>query len=98
MFSLDEIIDLAIQIEENGEKFIHDAKAKISDPSLSSILQWVGEEEAEHIKWFNQLKETTKETSGSHQLEKMGRAILRGLLLDQTFSLQDADFSKIEHV
>jgi len=28
----------------------------------------------------------------------MGQAILQGLMLDQTFSLRDIDFSKIEHV
>ncbi|MFC1813521.1 ferritin family protein [Thermodesulfobacteriota bacterium] len=98
MFSFNEILDLAIQIEENGKKFFHDASKKVTDPSLVSILKWVEEEEKEHIKWFSQLKQTAEQTTSNPQLEKMGRAILQGLVLDQTFSLQDIDFSKIEHV
>jgi rubrerythrin len=98
MFSFNEILDLAIQIEENGKKFFHDAGKKVADPSLASILKWVEEEEKEHIKWFNQLKQTAEQTTSDPQLEKMGRAILQGLVLDQTFSLRDIDFSKIENV
>ena len=91
-------LQIAIQIEENGKEFFHDASKKIADPSLVSILEWVEDEEKEHIKWFSQLKQTAGETTSNQQLEKMGRAILQGLMLDQTFSLQDIDFSKIEHV
>ena len=98
MFSFNEILDLAIQIEENGKKFFYDAGKKVADPALVSILKWVEDEEKEHIKWFSQLKQTAEETASNPQLEKMGRAILQGLVLDQTFSLQDIDFSKIEHV
>jgi rubrerythrin len=98
MFSFNEILDLAIQIEENGKKFFHDASKKVADPSLVSILEWVEEEEKEHIKWFSQLKQTIEQATSNQQLEKMGRAILQGLMLDQTFSLQDIDFSNIEHV
>ena len=98
MFSFNEILDLAMQIEENGKKFFHDARKKLADPSLISILEWVEDEEKEHIKWFSQLKQSAEQTTTNQQLEKMGQAILQGLMLDQTFSLRDIDFSKIEHV
>ncbi|EFK11805.1 conserved domain protein [delta proteobacterium NaphS2] len=50
MFNIWEIIEFAIRIEENGEKVYRDASTKVSDPSLVSMLHWLAEEEAQHIK------------------------------------------------
>ena len=39
MFSLSEIIDLAIRIENNGEKTYRKAKNEVPSPELASLLQ-----------------------------------------------------------
>jgi rubrerythrin len=98
MFTLSEIIDLAIRIEKNGEKAYRKAQEEVSNPSLASMLQWLAEEEVEHEKWFTQLKEKAATLAEDPKLEEMGKAILQGVLGDQTFSIKDADFSKTEDI
>lgn len=98
MFSMEEIIDLAIQIEKNGERIYRNALAKVSDPSLVSLLQWLADEEAEHAKWFSEMRPVIKQTTDDPPLAERGQSILRGVLGGQAFSLEDADFSKIDHV
>ena len=96
MFSLGEIIDLAIRIEKNGEDTYRKAQKEVSNPSLSAMLQWLADEEVEHEKWFTQFKEKAEGTVENPKLEEMGKAILQGVLGDQAFSIKDADFSRIE--
>jgi rubrerythrin len=98
MFTLSEIIDLAIRIEKNGENAYRKAQEEVSNPSLASMLQWLAEEEVEHEKWFTQLKEKAATVAEDPKLEEMGKAILQGVLGDQVFSIKDADFSKTEDI
>jgi rubrerythrin len=98
MFTLSEIIDLAIRIEKNGENAYRKAQEEVSNPSLASMLQWLAEEEVEHEKWFTRLKEKAATLAENPKLEEMGKAILQGVLGDQAFSIKDADFSKIEDI
>jgi rubrerythrin len=98
MFSIQDIIDIAIQIEENGEQFFRNAMQKTKDPALVSLLQWLADEEAEHTRWFKNLKHTAQQSAEILELEKMGRALLREAVGDQRFSLDDTDFSKIKQV
>lgn len=98
MFTIYEIIDLAVQIEKNGEKVYRDALKKVSDPAISSMLQKFADDEAEHIKWFTRFKEEVKGEKIDTRLEEMGRAILLNVLGDQSFSLEEVDFTRIEQV
>ena len=96
MFTLGEIIDLAVRIETNGQKAYRKAQQQVTDPALASMLGWLADEEAEHEKWFPRLKENTKIDLEDPQLEEMGQAVLQGVLGDHTFSIDEADFSRIE--
>jgi rubrerythrin len=98
MFSMAEIIDLAIQIEKNGERIYRKALEKMSDPSLASLLQHLADEEVEHAKWFSEMRLTIKQTTDDSPLAEKGKSLLRGVLGGQAFSLGDADFSKIDRV
>jgi rubrerythrin len=98
MFTLSEIIDLAVRIEENGEKAYRDASGKCPDLELARWLARLADDEAEHGKWFLALREKTGGETVDPELEDLGREILRGILGDQSFALRDADFSKMEAV
>lgn len=98
MFTLGEIIELAIRIENNGENTYRKARKEVSDPSLASMLQWLAEDEAEHKKWFIKLRENADMKVEDSKVEEMGTAILKDVLGDMTFSLNEADFSKIEDI
>jgi rubrerythrin len=95
MFTMSEIIEFAIRIEENGEKVYRDASEKVSEPSLVSLLQWLADEESEHVRWFSELKGTVQEESVDPKVGEMGQSLLLGIVGDQTFSLKEWDLSKI---
>jgi rubrerythrin len=98
MFSMSDIIDLAIQIETNAESVYRSALGKISDPALITILRYLANEEIEHAKWFRQLRETTASEIKDPAVEALGKSLLSDVLGRQSFSLKEADFSKINQL
>jgi rubrerythrin len=98
MFTLGEIIDLAIRIEKNGENTYRKAQEKASSPEIASMLQWLADDEAEHQKWFHRLREILDAGNEDPKLEEMGKVILEGVLGDQAFSMNDVDFAQIDNI
>jgi len=98
MFSLRDIIDIAVQIERNGERVYRRAAGKIEDPSLRSMLQWLAEEETRHAKWFEAMIDKVPESGNFPEQEKMGRALLQNAVDAQSFSLEDADISSLAKI
>ena len=98
MFSATEIIDFAIQIEQNGENLCREAAKKKIDPDLASLLEWMAEQEAQHTKWFSDLRLKIRITGKVSLLEQLGKSLLRDVLGEQSFSLRDSDFSKIQNI
>ena len=45
MFTINEILNMAIQIEKNGEAVYRKSIEQISDPKLVSLLEWMADEE-----------------------------------------------------
>ena len=98
MFLIRDIIELAIQIEQNAEKVYRNAQTKISDPKIVTILKWLADEEVEHARWFRQLKHTIQTEIRDPAVAAMGKSILSDTLGRQSFSLEDADFSEIRQL
>ena len=96
MFSIREIIDMAIQLEKNAETFYREALAKVSTPTLEPILVCLADEEREHAEWFERLKRVLEEAKAGGEGGEISGPALRGLVGDQKFSLADVDLSKIE--
>ena len=95
MFTISEIVEFAIRIEENGQKIYRDALERASDPTLISLLRWLAHEESEHVRWFSDLKGTVTDEAVDIQVGEMGRSLLLGIVGDQTFSLKERDLSTI---
>ena len=98
MFTIGDIIDLAVQIEQNAEKLLRDAATKAADPGLASMLLWLADEEVNHAEKFSEMKQEVQGTAEDPKLEEMGKAILQGTLGGQTFSLKDVDFSSLDQI
>ena len=98
MFSLTDIIDIAVQIEQNGERVYRRAAKKIEDPSLRSLLQRLADEETQHRKWFEALIDKVPGTGEFPEQEKMGRALLQNAVGEQSFTLEGVDFSSMEKI
>lgn len=98
MFTLGEIIQLALRIEENGERVYRKAAQEVNHPELKATLTWLADEEAEHGKWFGKLKDQVDGEREDPKLAEMAKGVLQGVLGEQTFSLAEADFSSIDHL
>ncbi|MDX1707627.1 MAG: ferritin family protein [Desulfobacterales bacterium] len=93
-----DIIDLAIQIENNAESIYRKALSRIANPALVSILEWLIDEEVAHAAWFRQLRKSIQTQVKDPALEAMGKSLLSDVLGKQSFSLKEADFSEIHRL
>jgi len=98
MFTLGEIIDLAIRIERNGENTYRKAQDEVPNSELASMLQMLADDEVEHEQWFTKLKKDLDAEIEDPKLEEMGKSILKSVLGDQAFSMNDTDFSRIDNI
>ena len=98
MFSANEILDMAIKLEKNGEVVYRDAIAKVSNPELITLLAWMADEEVKHADWFAELKLKLDQKSVNPFMEKMSRELFNDLLGDKNFFLKDVDFSSVSEI
>ena len=98
MFSIQEILDLAIRLEQNGESVYRNASEKLSRSDLVSLLLWMAEEEVKHAGWFSELKQKLESGSINPFMEEMGRQVFGGMLGEKSFSHRNVDFSKVERL
>ncbi len=87
MYTFEDIRDIAIQIERNGERTYRKASEITKDPELAKILLWLADEEHRHKMWFNALQTERKVSPQNREMEAMGRALLQDMVKDQPFSL-----------
>jgi len=95
MFTLAEILDLALRIEENGRLFYLHAKEHAADPQLKALLGWMAEEEGRHGAWFADLRRHLDLPGASAFFEEMTREVLGDLLGRRTFSLDEVDLKAL---
>lgn len=95
MFDSREIIELAIRLEENGEKSYRDAERVVADGRILELLRWMAAEERRHARWFLELKEGLEGGGRNPFLEEMGREVFGDLIGDQSFSLKEVDFAAV---
>ena len=96
MFSIQEILDLAIRLEKNGESVYRKAAAKLSRADLVSLLVWMADEEVKHAAWFSELKHKLETDSINPFMEEMGREVFTDMLGEKSFSHREVDFSKMD--
>lgn len=96
MFTVGEIIDIAIQIEENGESFYRQALKHTFDPTLESLLQWLADEELRHREYFLRMRASMSTGAEDRLAEQVSGAILQNAVGEHAFSLEEVDFSSIK--
>jgi rubrerythrin len=93
MFSIEEIFNVAIRLEENSEAVYRKAMSRIKRPDITQLLEWIAEEEVSHQRWFIDLKARLAEKGTHPFVEESSMDILRQFIGNQSFSLADIDFS-----
>jgi rubrerythrin len=96
LFAPDEILDLAIQLERNGEGVYRQAMEKFAKPELTALLGWMADEEVKHAQWFAELKKMIQATSNNPFIKEMSRELFNDLLGGKNFSHREVDFALVE--
>ena len=80
MFTLEEVINLAIKIEENGEKAYPMAAEKAQPGPIRDLLLRLAQDEVEHVQWFRKLKREAETTVDNCELYEAGQQILNTIV------------------
>ena len=57
MFSVKELMELAVNVEENGEKFYKKLSEKVKDDEQKNLFEYLAAQEMEHARIFKKLGE-----------------------------------------
>ena len=98
MFTAEEILDMAIRIERNGEQIYRSAIERAANPKIASLLGWMADEEKQHAQFFLEMKDNIQPHVSDPIADAFGYEILDKLMGNQSFSLEEVDFGKIEQV
>ncbi len=96
MFTATEILDLAIQLESNGEAVYRDAVRKAENADTAAMLEWMADEESRHLAFFRQLRDEANAGDDHPVLEDLKRDVFADILGQRTFSLEDQDLGSLE--
>ena len=98
MFNLRDILDMAIQIEHNGEAVYRKALARAADPELVEMLSWMAEEESRHARHFDAIRQKLTTEDDNLLMDELGRLMMESIVGNRSFSLEEVDFSKVDDV
>jgi rubrerythrin len=94
MFQLEEIIDIAVRLEENAAAVYRQAMARVNGQAFKSVLKWMIEEEKQHAIWFNSLRQQAG-IMANPVSRAMNREMLAQMIGEQSFSLRQVDFEAL---
>lgn len=98
MFSINEILDIAIRLEKNSETVYREAQDIVSKPEIADALAWIADEEVKHAQWFDSLRDTATIRDEATSVETLNADFLKTIIGGQTFSLDDIDFEDIRQL
>jgi rubrerythrin len=101
VFNADEIFEIALEIEKNGEKFYRESARKVQDSEAEELLTKLADMEIEHQKAFSGMRSALSE--GDRQamtFDPMSEAglYLASLADTKVFFGKDIDTSKLEGI
>lgn len=97
MFQLEEIIDIAVRLEENAATVYRQAMDRVAGSAFRSVLQWMIDEERQHARWFNDLRQRAQ-AAANPIVRAMNREMLARMIGPQSFSLKQVDFAGLADV
>jgi rubrerythrin len=99
MYTIEDIRQIAIQIEQNGEQTYRSAARRSDHREMAKILEWLADEEHHHGKWFKSMSTNAKEIPGEYsEMAALGRSLLREMVEGKTFTLDGKRLDGAEDV
>lgn len=93
MFTLNDLFDIAIKMEENGKAVYLDALEQAGSRNIENLIQWMADEEDRHKSWFEEQKESLSESN--KDLGVMLPGVIKEMMGDNSLSLNNLNFSEI---
>jgi rubrerythrin len=97
MFTGNDLLDIAIKMEENGKTVYDRAQDIIQNKKLKDLLQWMAQEEACHKNWFLQQKKRQTQRPEATDFAQILPDVLQEMMGEKSLSLDEVDFSRITH-
>jgi len=100
-FNVDEVFEIALQIERNGARFYRDASEKIKDPNKKQLLINLAEMEEEHEKTFKTMKSellTDEKLQTTFDPEGESERYLHALADTRVFYEKDVDTTSLKEI
>ena len=98
MFTLTDVCNIAVQIEQNGEETYRWAAHQADDPEQAHVLNWLADEEKRHGELFANIVTERTLTAEEAELEAMGRSLLQDIVRSQTFSLDQKQLAQTSNL
>ena len=93
MFTLHDLFDIAIKMEENGRAVYLNALKQAGSRDIAGLIQWMADEEKRHKAWFEEQK---RGLAGSRQdLSVMLPGVIKEMMGENSLSLDELDFTQI---
>jgi len=93
MFTLNDLFDIAIKMEENGRDVYLDALGHAGSREIERLVQWMADEENRHKAWFENQKDNLSASTGD--LDIMLPGVIKEMMGDNSLSLDELNFSEI---
>ena len=95
MFTLNDLLDIAIKMETNGEAIYRQAAARVKNEKLRTLMEWMADEENRHRQWFQNQKQAWKKDLGKTEPNGIPGGILHEMMGDKGLSLDDVDLTTL---
>ena len=95
MFTMDDLLEVAIKMEKNGEAVYRKSLKKIRQKALTDLLSWMAAEEAAHGRWFLEQKKRLALQPEEKALKEMIPEVLQDMMGENALSLDEVEFDKI---
>ncbi len=93
MFTLNDLFDIAIKMEENGRDIYLSALKQTSSREIERLVQWMADEENRHKSWFEEQKSSLP--ANGQDLDIMLPGVIQEMMGENSLSLSELDFSDI---
>ncbi len=98
MFTFTDIVNIAIQIEKNGEQTYRSAGIAARNPETATRLIWMADQENQHAQWLKSISSTVTMTDEQKEMAEVGKTLLQEMIKGNEFLLSRNELERSESV
>jgi rubrerythrin len=95
MFTTEDVLEIAVRVETNGEQAYREAARQAADPFLAGQLAALADDEQKHRLWFADLKDRLMVQPVEPEVAEMARGLFQSVFGERAFSLDEVDLARL---